>query len=903
MQFAWLCLFAVALSWASDWTGRTMDSIPLWNDSSTIQSKKLEPTDSSTDTSQLRASGFKSVRVVVGEGGAEFQQQLRLGIQGEAAPGWFVDGRLVDDGLQAEDLRVSSLQEVNEMYLRLLHGPWEISLGDQDSPADSLLLWDGSHHTKGAGVHYQSGQQSGGVLLGQDPVQRYQIVFPGVDGQQVGYLMAVGGAGYVAVVPGSEKVWWNGELLRSEIDYHVTATGGILDFLGSRYPSSQDQIRVEYEAYGDEVSRTYLGGQWGAHWGAWEVQGGTMGNWGDVSEYKRRVASGDTINVPDDLRMAGMRIKWQGLQVEGAWNTYRKNATVDSLKPLQGRASRWSWYQPVQGWSVLAQGAWQDSAFGVPASVRSSADWESWMLADRWDIHWDDTLPGKRFWQEGKISRVEGVWQPWFSGGFRSMGDSANSRRAESGINLAGTQWKSQALGAIVLASQDDSRRWEGQWQGEKLQGWLRPFLYSRLMRWQGGPADRWQGKGSGGERYGLASDSGLSGSTEFHGEFVRKEMIDSLRDLQWLQELSWSGNGVGLLAHGQWQRQWLQGDIPADYWVSDLSTHWELKGVQGQMNHGIGLTRAHPLQPYYRKVPEGSGDVLFDSLTGQYVEGVDNGNYIRDGWERLDSLPLVTQSENHLNLENWWTPREMWNIQQGILRDIRVGFIGNWSERDSTKIRMLPPWRWQNLENALEGRSHYEGALEWNHEPWAMVFSGSGGAELVVEGFSTSSREKRWWMEGCLAQDIGEHWHWQWDATREIVKVQSLSSVRWSIVDIAGKLRKTWAGGYYVEPRTRARTGEGAHLWQEGGTFGRDLPGGGSWHAEYSATIVSATSENLPWRVMEGFVQGVTHRLESQISWKVGEKLDLDGSYLLRWEPGAGAPFQKLSGEAKAYF
>ena len=56
---------------------------------------------------------------------------------------------------------------------------------------------------------------------------------------------------YLSVVPGSERVFLNGNLLTAGVDYEVNYAGGLLDFKGRRNPGPDDEIRIEYDAYND----------------------------------------------------------------------------------------------------------------------------------------------------------------------------------------------------------------------------------------------------------------------------------------------------------------------------------------------------------------------------------------------------------------------------------------------------------------------------------------------------------------------------------------------------------------------------------------------------------------------------------------------------------------------------
>ena len=188
--------------------------------------------------------------MIVGDGGTEVNQELHLSVQGEATPGVFIDALLSDVGREAGEERTATLQEVDEVHFRVETENLFLHLGNMTWRENTLGLSGLERTTLGvaAGAKIAHSQVRG--AYGFDELQRVNSTFNGVDGQQRGYLLSTGTVEtYVAVVPNSETVYLNGVLLTRNEDYVVNYAGGVLDFKGTLIPGSQDEIRVEFDAY------------------------------------------------------------------------------------------------------------------------------------------------------------------------------------------------------------------------------------------------------------------------------------------------------------------------------------------------------------------------------------------------------------------------------------------------------------------------------------------------------------------------------------------------------------------------------------------------------------------------------------------------------------------------------
>ena len=672
-------------SFAQQWQKLWIDSIPIWNAEHLTEHSDPDSSLDLVDTSSLVASGYKSIRLVTGEGGMEFRQDMRLGLQGEAAPGWFIDARLVDEGLHPGEVRATTLDQVDEMYLRIMNGRARLTLGNFQFIQDSLNLFSTQHSSMGAHFEWLGQKVAGQWAFGQDPMYRRSVVFQGRDGQRTGYLVAMDGVSDVAVVPGSDAVWLNGEKLRPGIDYWINPVGGLLDFIGLLLPGPRDEIRVEYEEYTDGGSRGFAAGQASLLLGSLKINLANSGMWADSSEVD---STGRRI-TPTDLRLSGARVEWDAKR----WGGYFLEGAVsrtDSLESTWGQAARWGlhserlWDDFHTGPRYEYFGTWMDSVYNGGEQGGSFLEWDPWNLRENWELNPEQFAAGQRRLDQVRLgfSLFESLL-PWVGYGFRRVGDLTNSARIEGGLKHRSATATSQVNVASVTSYQaEKTERIDLKLETEQLTGRLRPFGKGRSIWRQG--------------QYDLLSSAGFAygGQEAWGGTFAveAENILDSLHSAQVKNAFEFSGeawSGSSLL---QWKRSWdANSGGSENSWISEQKGTWEYGAHHGSVHHRLGLTQEQPLVPAYKRVMDGSGDVLFDSLTQRYVEGVDHGDFIQDGFVRQDSLAGRQQGEVYLRMEEWVSPGVLMGVDHGILRDLRFAFVGEWQKRDSVGAVYLP--------------------------------------------------------------------------------------------------------------------------------------------------------------------------------------------------------------------
>ncbi len=189
------------------------------------------------------------------------QSGLDLKIEGRISSKLKVKAVLSDDNLPQAYAGISqSYKEFNRIYLQLEAPNWQATGGD-------LLLKEQAGYflkfsRKSQGLSVQIGQDSaqvqitGGVIDGQFGINR----FNGIDGNQGPYVLK-GNRGeiYIFIIPGSEKVYVNGRLLKAgeDKDYILNYETAELRFNPS-FPINRNQrITVEFN-YSNQHYLRYL---------------------------------------------------------------------------------------------------------------------------------------------------------------------------------------------------------------------------------------------------------------------------------------------------------------------------------------------------------------------------------------------------------------------------------------------------------------------------------------------------------------------------------------------------------------------------------------------------------------------------------------------------------------------
>ncbi|SHK63672.1 hypothetical protein [Fibrobacter sp. UWB12] len=958
-----LGLLFVSLAFALD-----VDSLPVW-DPSILEKNALEnasetadfvATTDASDSShaEIETHGYKTMQVTVGDGGTQVDQELRLSIQGRLSDSVYIDALLSDVDRKAGDQTTATLQEVDQIYFRVESPFAVLHLGDFTWEDNSMGLSSFSRSSLGAMATLRycgskvSGKASG--AWGTDEVTRYSRSFSGVQGQREGYYLDES-AGFISVVPNSEKVWLNGvELVRNR-DYEVNYAGGLLNFKNGIIPGSDDVISVEYDAYlDDDIYTMYaVRGSLRMENLFFDVSGFHLEN--DVERMRKSTLDsadyellkndrGENLGAGSSLQelhrpkmseRLGARLRLQAehrfyADVELGLNRMDSNTVSDDVGGPSGRAFRWfvtsDSTQNLQAFPVALSvyGNFVQEGFAISEFSGSDRDWDAYALRNEWDL--DSALLKGDLRHDELALRIR-LGKDWFGTakwGYRRGDDEKwNSSRSQLSLVHRNLDAMSEFTASYVSSVQNvEQKRYQGTFSSEFLRGFFRPFgngdvRYS-VVDSLGNKSERGYAKTA----FGASLNEDLWNVRESVGTLtVRKHDMkkgegwrDSVNSVTWTQSAEANFRKFNLSHLLQYSHAVSDSLGASDSWVGDLNTNFgdDDMGLQGSVAYRFGMTSEQTYTAIYKAVAKGTGDVRYDSLTGAFIEGVDNGDFVYEGMGRNDSVGAVLSSNASLEASLEWNPGVSLGINQGLLRDITLSASYHSEAEDTTGKKIyFPPVVPAGLKSVTAGTVSWEATLAWDH-PSGVMAQYNPSALYEKKMSSIGYYQDIFDHKISAGLKINEDHYIGIDNVFESVNLTALQRLNWNIWDISGKYTWKLPAGFRLEPRIRYREGSGeddlkssfgAYLWEEEIRVGYEKEGLVDGHVSFASIQMNERDGEIPYQMMSGFSDGVTYRLETMVSVEVNNFLSLSLRYILRFGDAEENVFQKLSSEAKAYF
>ena len=957
-----LGLLLVSLAFALD-----VDSLPVWNPSilenvASSPSENTETSGASNDSSHadIETHGYKTMKVTVGDGGTQVDQELRLSIQGKLADSVYIDALLSEVDRKAGDQTTATLQDVDQIYFRV-ESPYAIlHLGDLTWEDNSMALTSFSRSTLGAmaTLRYHGSEVSG--VWGTDEVSRYSRSFGGVQGQREGYHLD-GAGGFISVVPNSEKVWLNGVELVRDRDYEVNYAGGLLNFMNGIIPGSDDEILVEYDSYEDDDIYTMYAARGSLRLENvfFDVSGFHLEN--DVDRMRKSsldsadyeilkndrggTLSGSSLQELHRPKMSerlGARLRLQAAHrfyadVELGLSRMDSNTVSDNVGGPSGRAFRWyvttDSSQNLNAFPVAfsVYGNFVQDGFGISDFNGSDRDWNAYALRNEWDL---DSALLKGDLRHDEFALRLRLGKDWFGTakwGYRRSGDERwNSSRSQLSLVHRGLDAMSEFTASYVSSSQEmEQKRYQGTFSSEFLHGFIRPFgsgdvRYS-VMDSLGTKTERGYAKTS----VGATLNEDLWNVKEAVGTLtVRKHRMtqgkngndndedwrDSVNLVTWTQSAEANFRRFNMSHLLQYSHSVMDSLGASDSWVGDLTANFgdDDMGLQGSVAYRFGMTSEQTYTAVYKAVAKGTGDVRYDSLTGSFIEGVDNGDFVYEGMGRNDSIGAVLSSNASFEASLEWNPGLSLGISQGLLRDIslRASFHSEAEDTTGNKI-YFPPVLPSSLRDVTAGTVSWEASLSWEH-PSGLSAMYSPSAVYEKKMSSIGYYQDMFDHKITAGFKINEDHYVGFENLLERVHLTALQKLDWNIWEIAGKYSWKLPAGFRLEPSIRYREGSGeddmdesfgANLWEEEIRVGYEKEGIANGHVSFASVQMKKLDGVIPYQMMSGFGDGVTYRLETMVSVDVNRFLSLSLRYILRFGDAEENVFQKLSSEAKAYF
>lgn len=933
-----------------------LDSIPIWNPASLAQYKDMQQTvsESTLGSSRLETHGYKTMQVTVGDGGTQVDQELRLSIQGFVGDSVYIDALLSDVDRRAGDQTTATLQEVDQIYFRAESRHWMVHLGDFTWKDDGLGLFSLERSSLGAMVGFRGGFSQVRGAAGTDEVERTVRVMNGVSGQREGYAISDEGE-FLSIVPGSESVWLNGVLLVKGRDYEINYAGGLLDFIGKRIPSVDDEIRVEYDAYEDEkIYNLYAASGSFRHPNLYlDVSGFRLENdrhrlrrsvWSDEDYAMLKADKGEAFERADSLGLlhrpirterVGARLRLQGLHryygdFEIAMNRTDSNTVSRDVDGPEGRAFRW--YATTDSSSRLkalpiafsVYGNFIEDGFRIGEFQGTDNDWDAYILKDQWDLD-------SSFFERGALRHDEFGMRVRFGAGWfgralwgyrQGVDESWNSSRVSLSAIHENRQTSSNVDFVRVASVQGTEReRYQVLGSSEYLAGIVRPYgnFDGRYTQEDSLGIENEIAYGMVGS--GINFEGGFWNASEgFQGKIAKRrgdsygpEWADSLKSVAWTQTAMWQNRYVELNHFLQYERRSVDSSAAEHSWVGDVNLNLENeeKGISGEIRYKLGLTEEQTYTAIYKAVAPGTGDVRYDSLTGSFIEGVDNGDYVYEGMGRNDSIGAVLASSAAFGIAMDWNPGKTAGITSGFLRDITL--FGNFdaSSEDTTGRKIyFPAALPSELRKVSSGNLSLETGLRLDH-PLGVSLAYRPGVLYEKKLSSISYFESSVRHSVDAGFKINENHFVGGTVTFENVELEALQDLEWNVRDFSGRYRYNFFESFHMEPGGRFRTGKGqddtdegfsAALWE--GFLRLEYEKENMANGYMQFTVAQMEGDDMvPYQMMDGFGRGRTYRFETNVSVDVNHYISAGLRYIIRFGDAEENVFQKLSSEVRAYF
>ena len=939
-----------------------VDSLPVWNPDILLQNSAAPVADTASTENRLETHGYKTMQVTVGDGDTQVDQQLKLSIQGLMGDSIAIDALLSDVDRRAGDQTTATLQEVDQIYFRATSRHWMLHLGDLLWEDADLGLFSLERTTLGGMVGFRTKYSDVRAAAGTDEVSRIVRTFAGVSGQREGYALS-GDGDYISVVPQSESVWINGEKLVRGKDYEVNYAGGLLNFKGLRMPGIEDEIRVEYDAYEDDhIMNLYAAAGKYRHpnlyldvsgfrlendvkrlrKGVWTDEDYALLRNDDGSEFVRDDSLG-ALSRPAKTDMAGARLRFQGqhryfLDFEVAMSRRDTNMVSDSIGGPEGRAFRWflttDSTQAMKRFPVAfsAYGNYVEEGFDISNFKGEDDDWNSYRLRDEWDL--DSSLLSRGEFRHDDFSMRIRLGPEWFgnlSWGYR-QGDDLGWYSSRVKGNLTHKQERSVGeISLVYVQSETDveRKRYQAMFSEKFIRGLIQPMVSADVRYTERDSASLGDAELSlrsmvgtlvAGNSWNVREaveiwDISHGGDSYFEpGEESLDDWVDSLRQIRWTQSAEVHLRNLNLSHFLQYEHRDLAESIEEHTWAGDLNAKFgsERAGIQGNISHKMGFTEEQTYTAIYKAVAKGTGDVRYDSLTGAFIEGVDNGDFVYEGMGRNDSIGAVLASTASFSASLEWSPGRAFGINHGILRDIKLGGTFNTVTEDTTGKRIYFPMVLPStLHDFSSGTIQWTANVEWAHPTGAML-AYKPSASFDKKLSSIEYYESLLHHEIAGGYKINDNHYVGAEAFVEDVELQALQDLEWNIRSVAGRYRFRFLDGFSLEPGGRYRYGNGeevsgrgfdAYLWEAYLRLGYTKPKRFDGFVRFSTVQVETGDDTVPYQMMSGYSDGTTFRLETNLSFTVNQNISFGLHYILRFGDAEENIFQKLSTEAKAVF
>ncbi len=192
----------------------------------------------------LFISGSKKLGIAVGDGPG-VDQSTRLSLSGSLAPGIEVEGSITDENLPLGTGSSELVSELDKVVLDISGRRWGVTLGDQEWEREGTGALPYRRDLTGVDAGFDSlSHYSASAGAGVSGQTADRAVFTTGEGVQGPYSLTDGDE----IVPGSERIWLDGTLMRRgpSADYTMDYPAGMVTFTAGRLIRRDSRVEATF---------------------------------------------------------------------------------------------------------------------------------------------------------------------------------------------------------------------------------------------------------------------------------------------------------------------------------------------------------------------------------------------------------------------------------------------------------------------------------------------------------------------------------------------------------------------------------------------------------------------------------------------------------------------------------
>jgi hypothetical protein len=207
--------------------------------------------------SNVDINGTKRFSILTQKGGSQFDQSLELSIKGEVTPGLEIIGVVADRGYDPVYGTINSrISEVDKLNIQIKSSRFGAQAGNLAIRQRSGYGGNSLKEVSGVQGNYRDRRYSVSATIARPRGRSASYAFLGQDRVQGPYRVLADGQ-IKAIIPGSEKVWLDGELLErgADKDYMVDYPAATITFATGVAIDSRSRIEIDFEPLLDDYLR------------------------------------------------------------------------------------------------------------------------------------------------------------------------------------------------------------------------------------------------------------------------------------------------------------------------------------------------------------------------------------------------------------------------------------------------------------------------------------------------------------------------------------------------------------------------------------------------------------------------------------------------------------------------